>query len=101
MILASPPDLAMWLSLLTAIAYAIPALVAERMGPSLAKRYLWLAWFLHGFTIGLGLLGETPRFGFILAKRFKSAPPFGCHCTGLWASPPMACLQRPSFMRPS
>ena len=64
MILASPPDLAMWLSLLTAIAYAIPALVAERMGPSLAKRYLWLAWLLHGFTIGFGLLGETPRFGF-------------------------------------
>ena len=64
MILASPPDLAMWLSLLTAIAYAIPALVAERMGPSLAKRYLWLAWLLHGFTIGLGLMGETPRFGF-------------------------------------
>jgi hypothetical protein len=55
MILASPLDLAMWLSLLTAIAYGIPALVADRMGPSLAKRYLWLAWLLHGFTIGLGL----------------------------------------------
>jgi ABC-type uncharacterized transport system permease subunit len=64
MILASPSDLAMWLTLLTAIAYAIPALVAERMGPNLARRYLWLAWLLHGFTIGLGLLGDAPRFGF-------------------------------------
>ncbi len=64
MILASPSDLAMWLTLLTAIAYAIPAITADRMGPSLARRYLWLAWFLHGATIGIGLLGETPRFGF-------------------------------------
>ena len=64
MILASPSDLAMWLTLLTAIAYAIPAITADRMGPSLARRYLWLAWLLHGVTIGIGLLGETPRFGF-------------------------------------
>ena len=64
MILASPSDLAMWLTLLTAIAYAIPALVAERMGPSLARRYLWLAWILHGTSLATGLIGETPRFGF-------------------------------------
>ena len=64
MILASPSDLAMWLTLLTAIAYAMPAILADRMGPSLARRYLWLAWVLHGATIGFGLLGETPRFGF-------------------------------------
>ena len=64
MILASPSDLAMWLTLLTAIAYAIPALVAERMGPNLARRYLWLAWILHGSSLAIGLIGETPRFGF-------------------------------------
>jgi hypothetical protein len=64
MILASPPELAMWLALLTAIAYAIPALLADRMGANLVRRYLWLAWVLHGFTLGLGLWGETPRFGF-------------------------------------
>ena len=64
MILASPSELAMWLTLLTAIAYAIPAITADRMGPSLARRYLWLAWLMHGATIGIGLLGETPRFGF-------------------------------------
>ena len=64
MILASPSDLAMWLTLLTAIAYAIPALVAGRMGPGLTRRYLWLAWILHGMTLGIGLWGEMPRFGF-------------------------------------
>ncbi len=64
MILASPSDLAMWLTLLTAIAYAIPALVAERMGHNLARRYLWLAWFLHGSSLAIGFLGEAPRFGF-------------------------------------
>jgi ABC-type uncharacterized transport system permease subunit len=64
MILASPSELAMWLTLLTAIAYAIPAVVADRMGPSLARRYLWLAWILHGSSLGLGFWAETPRFGF-------------------------------------
>ncbi len=54
----------MWLTLLTAIAYAIPAITADRMGPSLARRYLWLAWLLHAFTLGQGLWGESPRFGF-------------------------------------
>ncbi len=64
MILASPSELAMWLTVLTVIAYGIPALVADRMGPNLTRRYLWLAWVMHAFTLGLGLWGETPRFGF-------------------------------------
>ncbi len=64
MILASPSDLAMWLTLLTAIAYAVPAIVADRMGPSLARRYLWLAWILHGISLVSGFLAEVPRFGF-------------------------------------
>ena len=64
MILASQPELAMWLAVLTGIAYAIPAFTARRMGPNLARRYLWLAWVLHGLTLILGLWGEMPRFGF-------------------------------------
>jgi ABC-type uncharacterized transport system permease subunit len=64
MILASPSDLAMWLTLLTAIAYAIPAVVADRMGASLARRYLWLAWILHGSGLALSFVADTPRFGF-------------------------------------
>jgi ABC-type uncharacterized transport system permease subunit len=64
MILASQPELAMWLAVLTAIAYAIPAFVAQRMGSNLTRRALWLAWVLHGFTLVTGLWGETPRFGF-------------------------------------
>jgi ABC-type uncharacterized transport system permease subunit len=64
MILASQPELAMWLAVLTAIAYAIPAFVAQRMGSNLTRRALWLAWVLHAFTLVMGLWGETPRFGF-------------------------------------
>ena len=64
MILASQSELAMWLAVLTAIAYAIPAFVAQRMGSSLTRRALWLAWVLHGFTLVTGLWGEAPRFGF-------------------------------------
>ena len=64
MILASQPELAMWLAVLTAIAYAIPAFVAQRMGANLTRRALWLAWVLHAFTLVMGLWGETPRFGF-------------------------------------
>ena len=64
MILASPSELAMWLTVLAIIAYGIPALVADRMGPNLTRRCLWLAWVMHAFTLGLGLWGETPRFGF-------------------------------------
>jgi ABC-type uncharacterized transport system permease subunit len=64
MILASPSELAMWLTVLTVIAYGIPALVADRMGPNLTRRYLWLAWVMHACTLGLGLWGDTPRFGF-------------------------------------
>jgi len=67
MILASQPELAMWLAVLTAIAYAIPAFVAQRMGSSLTRRALWLAWVLHAFTLVMGLWGETPRFGFATA----------------------------------
>ncbi len=64
MILASQPELAMWLAVLTAIAYAIPAFVAQRMGSNLTRRALWLAWVLHAVTLVMGLWGETPRFGF-------------------------------------
>lgn len=64
MILASTFDWAMGLTLLTAIAYALPALLSDRMGPSLARRYLWLAWVFHGSSLVLSLTGDTPRFGF-------------------------------------
>ena len=64
MILASQPELAMWLALLTAVDYSIHAFVESSMGPNLARRYLWLAWVLHGFTLAMGLWGESPRFGF-------------------------------------
>ena len=64
MILPSTFDWAMGLTLLTAIAYALPALLSARMGASLARRCLWLAWLLHGAGLVLGLTGETPRFGF-------------------------------------
>ncbi|MEX8193302.1 cytochrome C assembly family protein [Comamonas guangdongensis] len=52
------------LAIAAAIAYAIPALAAQRLQETGARRCLRLAWALHALTLAWGLLGELPRFGF-------------------------------------
>jgi ABC-type uncharacterized transport system permease subunit len=52
------------LTLAAAVAYAIPAVAKARLHPQAARRVILLAWLLHGLLLGLGLLGEVPRFGF-------------------------------------
>ena len=64
MILALPSSWALWFSALTAVAYALPALAASRMGGLAARRFLLLAWPLHGLSLAAGLFGQSPRFGF-------------------------------------
>ena len=64
MILAIPSSWALWFSALTAVAYALPALAASRMGGLAARRFLLLAWPLHGLSLAAGLFGQSPRFGF-------------------------------------
>ena len=63
MILA-PASLATALSVAAAVAYAVTAAGAARIGATAARGWLALAWLLHAVVLGLGLFGTTPRFGF-------------------------------------
>ena len=47
-----------------AIAYAVLALAARRLGPGTIRGLLLAAWLLHALALANGLLGEPPRFGF-------------------------------------
>ena len=67
MILASDPSTALGLSVLTAIAYTLTALIGPRVAPTLGHRLLSVPWALHGF--GLVFAWFAPhddgiRFGF-------------------------------------
>ena len=52
------------LAIAAAIAYALPALATQKMQEKSARLVLGLAWALHALSLGVGLLGEQPRFGF-------------------------------------
>ena len=52
------------LAIAAAIAYALPALATQKMQQKSARLVLGLAWALHALSLGVGLLGEQPRFGF-------------------------------------
>lgn len=47
-----------------AIAYAVPALAAQRIHEGGARLCLRLAWILHALALAWGLLGSGPHFGF-------------------------------------
>ena len=47
-----------------AVAYAVLALAAPRLGPAAVRGVLLAAWLLHALALADGLLGEPPRFGF-------------------------------------
>jgi ABC-type uncharacterized transport system permease subunit len=47
-----------------ALAYAVLALAARRLGEGGTRAVLFLAWLLHALALADGLLGEPPRFGF-------------------------------------
>lgn len=64
MILASASPLSLALALCAATAYAVSAASAVRLGTTVARAAVWVAWVLHGLLLGWSLLGETPRFGF-------------------------------------
>ena len=52
------------LALAAAVAYAVPAAAAGRLGAAAARNALLVAWVLHGAVLVWGLWGEAPRFGF-------------------------------------
>jgi len=47
-----------------AVAYAVLALAAPRLGTGTVRGLLLAAWLLHALALADGLLGEPPRFGF-------------------------------------
>jgi ABC-type uncharacterized transport system permease subunit len=54
----------LFLSLGAVGAYAIPALVGERLSMTATRLLLWCAWGLHGLAVLWSLFGNIPRFGF-------------------------------------
>ena len=64
MILASSSPISWLLALAAAVAYAVPAAAASRLGATAARNALLVAWVLHGAVLVWGLWGDTPRFGF-------------------------------------
>ena len=54
----------MLLALAAAAAYAVPAAAARLLNDHAARLALLAAWLLHAMVLALGLLGDTPRFGF-------------------------------------
>lgn len=64
MILASVSSTQMLLAVVAAAAYAVPAAGAVWLSTQASRLALALAWLLHAAVLALGLLGETPRFGF-------------------------------------
>jgi ABC-type uncharacterized transport system permease subunit len=54
----------LFLGLGAVLAYAIPALVGDRLSVAATRLLLWCAWGLHGLAVLWSLFGELPRFGF-------------------------------------
>lgn len=64
MILPSASPAGVVFTLATAIAYAVPAIVATRLTDRAARMALLVAWMLHALVLAWSLLGDQPRFGF-------------------------------------
>ena len=64
MILASASPLSLTLALSAAMAYAVSAAGAVRLGTQTARIAVRLAWLLHGVLLLWSLFGTEPRFGF-------------------------------------
>lgn len=64
MILASAYPISLILSVLTAAAYAWPAVRGHRIPSAAARTWVVLAWLIHGLVLGWGLFGEPAHFGF-------------------------------------
>ena len=67
MILASATPAPLILSVLAALAYALPAVLSNRLTVRVAHAWVVMAWTLHAAVLALGLLGTPPHFGFATA----------------------------------
>jgi hypothetical protein len=64
MILASASLPSVVLTLIAAVAYAVPAAAGARLSDRAARIALLAAWLLHAAVLVLGLVAEPHRFGF-------------------------------------
>lgn len=64
MILPSASPISLTLTVLAAGAYAWTALRAAHVSAGAARRWVTVAWMLHGVVLAWSLLGETVHFGF-------------------------------------
>ena len=64
MILASASLPSVVLTLIAAVAYAVPAAAGARLSDGTARVALLAAWLLHAVVLVLGLVAEPHRFGF-------------------------------------
>ena len=64
MILASASSVSIVLSAFSAMAYALPALLARRLSLRACHVLVTCAWLMHGALLAIGLLGTPPLFGF-------------------------------------
>ncbi len=64
MILASASPLSLTLTTSVAVAYAVSAIGASRLGLQTVRVAVRLAWVLHGVLLAWNLFGADPRFGF-------------------------------------
>ncbi len=64
MILASASIAGLLFALGAALAYAVAAVAANRIGNGPARLVLLSAWLMHGLTLALGLAETPARFGF-------------------------------------
>ena len=67
MILASAPPVSLILSVLAAIAYALPAVRAKQLGAQASRNWVVVAWLVHAGVLVLSLTTAQPRFGFATA----------------------------------
>lgn len=67
MILASTTPAQLVLSLLAAAAYALPALMAQRIQVRAAHLWVGVAWVLHAVVLGMSMLTQPAHFGFATA----------------------------------
>ncbi|MCF8168407.1 MAG: cytochrome c biogenesis protein CcsA [Rhodoferax sp.] len=64
MILASASSITLILSLISAVCYALPALLAKRLSVGASRASVAVAWLLHGIVASWGLFGSPAYFGF-------------------------------------
>uniref|UniRef100_UPI00210269FD tripartite tricarboxylate transporter substrate-binding protein n=1 Tax=Raoultella sp. 18098 TaxID=2681430 RepID=UPI00210269FD len=76
------------LSLGAALAYAVPALAASRIGAERGRAALWVAWVLHAAVLAWGLLGTGDVRSFIQSGKLRAIGQLRQGRSELWPDVP-------------